>query len=158
MKNIQITRIDDRLIHGQVVTAWIKTYPVNKIIIIDNELAQNKLMERIYKAAAPQGVVVSIFDLPSATAFLFEEPLKNENIMILVKVPETLEHLIQEGIKITRVILGGMGAKPGRKSFNRNISASEEEVQSFKNLIEQGVEMIYQMVPNDRPVNVKTLL
>ena len=53
MKNIVLTRIDDRLIHGQVVTAWIKQYPINKILIIDDELSQNRLMERIYKAAAP---------------------------------------------------------------------------------------------------------
>ena len=57
MKNIVLTRIDDRLIHGQVVTAWIKQYPINKILIIDDELSQNRLMERIYKAAAPMGVL-----------------------------------------------------------------------------------------------------
>ena len=56
MKNIVLTRIDDRLIHGQVVTAWIKQYPINKILIIDDELSQNRLMERIYKAAAPRCV------------------------------------------------------------------------------------------------------
>ena len=55
MKNILVIRIDDRLIHGQVVTAWIKQYPINKILIIDDELSRNKLMERIYKAAAPVG-------------------------------------------------------------------------------------------------------
>ena len=60
MKNILVTRIDDRLIHGQVVTAWIKQYPINKILIIDDELSRNKLMERIYKAAAPVGVEVMI--------------------------------------------------------------------------------------------------
>ena len=60
MKNIVLTRIDDRLIHGQVVTAWIKQYPINKILIIDDELSQNRLMERIYKAAAPMGVEVLI--------------------------------------------------------------------------------------------------
>ena len=48
MKNVLVTRIDDRLIHGQVVTAWIKQYPINKILIIDDELSRNKLMERIY--------------------------------------------------------------------------------------------------------------
>ena len=56
MKNVLITRIDDRLIHGQVVTAWIKVYPINKILIIDDELSKNKLMTRIYRAAAPAGV------------------------------------------------------------------------------------------------------
>ena len=48
MRNIVLTRIDDRLIHGQVVTAWIRRYPINCILIVDDELAQNRLMERIY--------------------------------------------------------------------------------------------------------------
>ena len=46
MKNIALARIDDRLIHGQVVTAWIKQYPINKILIIDDELSRNSLMKR----------------------------------------------------------------------------------------------------------------
>ena len=66
MKNIVLTRIDDRLIHGQVVTAWIKQYPINKILIIDDELSQNRLMERIYKAAAPMGVEVLIQSVSEA--------------------------------------------------------------------------------------------
>ena len=53
MKNIALARIDDRLIHGQVVTAWIKQYPINKILIIDDELSRNSLMKRIYVAAGP---------------------------------------------------------------------------------------------------------
>ena len=110
MKHILVTRIDDRLIHGQVVTAWIKQYPINKILIIDNELSRNKLMERIYKAAAPVGIEVVIMDQEMAEGFLKEDPGPKENLMILVKVPQVLEKLIGSGISIDKIILGGMGA------------------------------------------------
>ena len=133
MKNIVLTRIDDRLIHGQVVTAWIKQYPINKILIIDDELSQNRLMERIYKAAAPMGVEVLIQSVSEAREFL------------------------KEGIEIKKVILGGMGAKNGRKTFNRNVSASGEEVECFKRIVEGGVEIFYQLVPNDKAVNIRSL-
>ena len=82
MKNVLITRIDDRLIHGQVVTAWIKVYPINKILIIDDELSKNQLMLRIYKAAAPAGVEVILMNQMDAAEFLLDEPLKGENIMV----------------------------------------------------------------------------
>lgn len=158
MKNVLVTRIDDRLIHGQVVTAWIKQYPINKILIIDDELSKNKLMGRIYKAAAPVGIEVVIMDQDAAGEFLKEGPLQKENIMILVKVPQVLEKLIQGGVAITRIILGGMGAKPGRKTFNKNVSANGDETECFKRMIERGAEIYYQLVPNDKELNIRKLL
>lgn len=158
MKHILVTRIDDRLIHGQVVTAWIKQYPINKILIIDNELSKNKLMGRIYKAAAPVGIEVVIMDQEMAEGFLKEDPGLKENLMILVKVPQALEKLIGNGISIDKIILGGMGAKPGRKTFNRNVSANEQETECFKRIIERGVEIYYQLVPNDKEVNIRKML
>ena len=69
MRNIVLTRIDDRLIHGQVVTAWIRRYPINRILIVDDELSKNRLMERIYRAAAPVGTEVLIKPVQEAAAF-----------------------------------------------------------------------------------------
>ena len=158
MRNIVLTRIDDRLIHGQVVTAWIKQYPINRILIIDDELSQNRLMQRIYKAAAPMGIEVLIQACTQAIDFLKEEGEKGENLLILVKVPGIIEELLNNGIEINKVILGGMGAKNGRKSFNRNISASDDEVACFGRIIEKGVDIFYQLVPNDKAVNIKQLL
>ena len=78
--------------------------------------------------------------------------------MILVKVPQVLEKLIGSGISIDKIILGGMGAKPGRKTFNKNVSANEEETGCFKRIIEGGVEIYYQLVPNDKEVNIRKML
>ena len=158
MRNILVTRIDDRLIHGQVVTAWIKQYPINRILIIDDELSKNKLMGRIYKAAAPVGIEVVIMNQDMAEGFIKETLVPKENLMILVKVPQVLEGLISKGIAINKVILGGMGAKPGRKTFNKNVSANEEETGCYKRMIEGGVEIYYQLVPNDKEVNIRKLL
>lgn len=158
MKNIVLTRIDDRLIHGQVVTAWIKQYPITQILIIDDELSTNRLLERIYTAAAPIGVGIQIMSVSNAVTYLQGEPVSGENFLLLMKVPEIIERLLESDIVIKKVILGGMGAKKGRKTFNRNISASEAEVESFRRIIDHGTEMYYQLVPNDKAVNVKSLI
>lgn len=61
-------------------------------------------------------------------------------------------------VRIPKIILGGMGAKPGRKTFNRNVSASEEETGCFKRMIEGGTEICYQLVPSEKEVNIRKLL
>ena len=158
MKNIALARIDDRLIHGQVVTAWIKQYPINKILIIDDELSRNSLMKRIYVAAAPAGIEVIILPLEDAIAFLKEDDDGKSQYLILSKVPAIMLALLNHDIPLKKVILGGMGAKTGRKTFNRNVSASEEEVRDFSQIMDKGVEIIYQLVPDDKEVNIKNLM
>lgn len=158
MRNVLVTRIDDRLIHGQVVTAWIKVYPINKILIIDDELSKNQLMLRIYKAAAPTGVEVVLMNQEDAAEYLLDDPVKGENIMVLVKIPEVIEKIINQGYEISKIILGGMGASEKRKRFNRNVSASEEEIASFRRIVDKGIKIVYQLVPNDREMDIKELL
>lgn len=158
MRNVLVTRIDDRLIHGQVVTAWIKVYPINKILIIDDELSKNQLMLRIYKAAAPTGVEVVLMNQEDAAEYLLDDPVKGENIMVLVKIPEVIEKIINQGYETSKIILGGMGASEKRKRFNRNVSASEEEIASFRRIVDKGIKIVYQLVPNDREMDIKELL
>lgn len=158
MKNIVLARIDDRLIHGQVVTAWIKQYPINKILIIDDELSRNSLMKRIYVAAAPTGIEVIILSLEEAIAFLKSDDDGRDQYLILSKIPSIMLSLLENDIQLRKVILGGMGAKNGRKTFNRNVSASEEEVRDFARIMEKGVDIVYQLVPDDKEVNVKNLV
>lgn len=158
MKDILVTRIDDRLIHGQVVTAWIKQYPINKILIIDELLSKNKLMGRIYKAAAPVGVEVMIMDQADAADFLKGDPFVKEHLMILVKIPQVLEQLLDDGITISKIILGGMGAGPDRKTLNKNVSASEAERACMKRVIDRGIDIFYQLVPVEKEVNIKKML
>lgn len=55
MRNVVLARVDDRLIHGEVVTAWTPTFKANKIIIIDDEVAKDTFNVRVVKALAPAG-------------------------------------------------------------------------------------------------------
>ena len=144
MRNIVLTRIDDRLIHGQVVTAWIRRYPINRILIVDDELSKNRLMERIYRAAAPVGTEVLIKPVQEAAAFLREDGERGENILILVKVPQVIEALLAAG--------------KGRKTFIKNVSASREEIECMRRISERGIELSYQLVPDEKETDLKKLL
>ncbi|GFN36751.1 PTS system mannose/fructose/N-acetylgalactosamine-transporter subunit IIB [Tepidimicrobium xylanilyticum] len=158
MVNIVLTRIDDRLIHGQVMTAWVKSTEGNRIIIVDDAVAQDQFLQRVLKMAAPPGIKVEVYDVGEGAEALKAEAKEGERVIILVKYPHTIEKLVDKGVKIEKLIVGGMGAGPGRKKFYRNISVSEEEKAIFSRLLDKGVEIDIRIVPDDKPIEISTLL
>lgn len=155
MSNIVLIRIDDRLIHGQVMTAWVKSTKATKIIIVDDVVAKDDFMKKVLTMAAPPGITVEVYGVEEASVALREDSPVEEKIVVLVKVPDTVEGLINNGVGIKDIIVGGIGAAPGRKKLYKNISISEGEKQSFLNLIENGVEVNIRIVPDDRPLPIE---
>ncbi|NLB72300.1 MAG: PTS sugar transporter subunit IIB [Chloroflexi bacterium] len=158
MKNILVARIDDRLIHGQVVTSWIRSYPITNILIVAEDLANNQLMQRIYKSVAPEGIEVTVLNNQDAIQLLAEKEGKSENLMLLAKTPEVFEFLVDHDVPLSKIVLGGMGSKPGRETLIRNISANVAERESFRRLIQRGIKIVYQMVPVDKEIEIEKLL
>ena len=157
MRNLVLARIDDRLIHGQVVTAWCRTTSASSILIADDALVKDDFTQRLLKAAAPPDISVTILSVAEAGAYLKEPPDTNERIMLLTKAPEAIEQMADDGVVFKKIVLGGMGIKPGRNRFNKNVSASPEEVACMKRLVERGIDMQYQLVPRELPVNIKKI-
>ncbi|MFZ7132296.1 MAG: PTS system mannose/fructose/N-acetylgalactosamine-transporter subunit IIB [Eubacteriales bacterium] len=158
MKNIVLTRIDDRLIHGQVVTAWVKQTKGNRIIIVDDQLSTDSFMQQVLHMAAPTGIKVEVVNTVEGSKLLKMEPKINEKLIILTKGPQVLEQLIINGVEINTIILGGIGAKSGRKKFYRNISIDDEELNCFKRLIDNDVKVFMQIVPDERAISMEKLI
>jgi len=158
MKNLTLVRIDDRLIHGQIATQWLKTTHANKVLIIDEALPSNALQVRILKAAAPAGIKVLVKNIDDGIEYCKKEQREDEIILVLVKVPEVIEAMIKGGISLPTVILGGMGFKDGRTRINKNISASSEEVECMKRIVAMGTKIVYQLVPSTAQINFENAL
>lgn len=158
MKELVLVRIDDRLIHGQIATQWLKSTHANKVLIIDDALPGNALQVRILKAAAPAGIKVIIKNTEEGIAYCKKDPREGEKILVLVKVPEVIEAMIDGGIPLPTVILGGMGIREGRERLNKNISASDAEIECMRRIVSKGTEILYQLVPSDMPLNFKSVL
>ena len=156
MRNIIFTRIDERLIHGQVATSWLKVTSPDTILVIDDATSSNSFSTRILRAATPKGYDLKVMTLVDAEKWLKEES-EGERVFILTKVPSPLLKLIQSGIKFNEIILGNMGGGAGRKRFNKNVNASDSEVQDLKDIVELGTPVYAQMVPTDSKVDIKKL-
>ncbi|HQE69928.1 MAG TPA: PTS sugar transporter subunit IIB [Atopobiaceae bacterium] len=155
---ISLVRIDDRLIHGQVVTAWLKYYPSDVIIIVDEGVAKDSLMQRVLRAAAPKGSTVVAKSVGDTIAYINGGEHDREKVMLIAKGPEPIEELVCGGVAIKAVVLGGMGIRAGRTKLNRNVSASEEEVNCMKRLVEKGIEVGYHLVPQESYIPLDKLL
>lgn len=157
MLNIVLTRIDDRLIHGQVITAWAKITQGNRIIVVDDEVAEDPFMVKVLKMAAPSSIKVEILTIKDAAAVLQGEDT-GEKVIILAKNPTTVLGLVQGGVDIHELNLGGMGAMQGRKQLYRNISISPDEKNVFKEMMGLGVDVFVQIVPDANKMPIGPLL
>ncbi len=153
-----LARIDDRLIHGQVVALWTKQLQANRIVIVDDFVASDSFMQIVLRGASPPGVLVEVCTVAQAPAVLMQQGTDAARTIILMKGPRVALDLRATGVPLDVLQVGGMGAGPGRKQLYRNISASQEELQLFEQLVREGVNVEIQIQPNVRPISVASLL
>ena len=157
MNNLEFVRIDDRLIHGQVVAAWLHAYSkVSHILVIDDKTSKDQFMIDMFKMLVPSGITIEAKSVDDAVVLL-KNGLKKPTMMI-VKEPLTLKRIAEQGIKFEKINIGGMGMTAGRKKLFQNVSASDAERQIFKEFISSGTTVEVQIIPASKTVNVGSLV
>ena len=158
MTNIQLFRIDDRLIHGQVVIGWASKLNSDSIILCDNSVYENDWEKELYLSCAPKYLKITIFDVSGTINFLKTTDQDLSKTIILVNGPEAVEKLIEGGLQLQNINVGGMHFREGRKNFLPYLYLNDNEVNSFKRCIEKGVNFECLDVPTGNKVNLKNLL
>lgn len=156
--SIQFIRIDDRLIHGQVVTAWIKNYQAKNVLIVDDGVAKDEFLQSVLKMAAPSGIKLFIRGTEDLEKTVEQFEASEKNTVVLLKTPQTAKKLFDAGVKLRELNVGGMGANRYRKGLYKNISASDEELQVLTELEEEGVKVYFRTVPADREVLLNSVV
>ena len=149
-------RIDDRLIHGQVMTSWAKVCNANSICIVDDSVAKDSFICQVMKMAVPKGISISTLSLADGIEKLKNDPETNRTI-VLTKGPENMLALAEAGIPMKELNVGGMGTKPGRKNVLRNIQISPEEIEVLKKVAAKNVRVFFQIVPDDKCIELEKI-
>ncbi|XBS70351.1 PTS sugar transporter subunit IIB [Acerihabitans sp. KWT182] len=155
--NIVLARIDDRLVHGQIMTAWVQYTSANHIVIVDNVTAKDDFVKSIIEMAVPKSIGLSITDEEGAPDLL-NTLHESKRAIILAKIPQAFLELIKKNVLFKEINIGGMGAKKERAKFYKNISASEEEKKAFREIIDFGVALNIQILPYDAAIPAKDFL
>ena len=145
-----LVRVDDRLIHGQVVVGWTRTVKGNRIVVVNDEISTNKMQITLLKMATPAGVKSDILSVGQAVKNLSDGTYGKENVIILAKEPKTVAALIEQGIPIKKVNIGNCRAAEGKTKLLKGVSASPEDIRFWKQLDDQGVVLEAQGFP-DQP-------
>ena len=127
MQSIVLTRVDDRLVHGQVMTSWVKATGANKIMVVDDGVAQDELMKTVLKGVVPSQVKLGIFSVAKAVDRMVKGFKDTDKVIMLVKTPETVWRMQQAGVEFKTLNIGGMGIRSDRTTLYQNIAASESE-------------------------------
>lgn len=147
---IKMLRIDDRLIHGQIVTAWAKNIHADKIWIVDDGVAKDDFIKGIMQMVAPSDrelIITGLAEMPTMAKKLDAE---SGNTLILVKYPYVAQEIFKAGISLKELNIGGIGASPERKKLFKNISASEAEKQTLKDIQYMGIDVYFQVTPDEK--------
>lgn len=146
-------RIDDRLIHGQVMTGWSKIYKASHIFVVDDKTAQDTFMCQVMKMAVPKGCEVSILTVEQAVEAIRDDP-PEQRTMVLVKTPGVIQSLLERGVEMKELNLGGMGYLAGRKMILRNIQVSPAELAELKAIAARGIRVFCQIVPDGKCIEI----
>lgn len=145
--NILLTRIDNRLIHGQVATQWNSTLGSNLILVANDDVAGNTMRQNLMKMAAPAGVATRFFSLQK-TIDVIGKASPRQKIFIVAETPEDVLTLVKGGVPIKKVNIGNMHMSEGKRQVATSVAVNDEDVAAFKELQELGVELEIRRVPS----------
>lgn len=158
MLNIALIRIDERLIHGQIILKWLKLVQGNRIILIDDNIAHDPIMKNVFRMATSFGIIIDVYDIQKSIVVLLGESKPEEKVVILTKNPNTIKQLFDRGIKIKEISIGGMLAGRGKKKVHNNMWLSEQDIEGFNYLLNKGVIAKVQIVPDSETIFLSKLL
>jgi len=159
---IALLRVDDRYVHGQVTAAWVRVANANVIWVVNDAVAKNPVIKQLQTSLAPPGTVVEVYTIEEAIKKLQEEQGKSDGRRVLVLVANCVDalKLVEGGAKVDSINLGQMAWRQGRTQIAKTVSVSPEDVEAIKKLVEKGIKVWYQQLPDfpTKPQDVVKML
>ncbi|MCT4410876.1 PTS mannose/fructose/sorbose transporter subunit IIB [Leuconostoc pseudomesenteroides] len=155
--SVILARVDQRLIHGIVVTQWAAYTKAKRLMVVDDEVSQDETMKAGMKLSKPAGTSMSIINTETAINNFKMGKYDNHTVFLLVKEPKTLVKLIENGVKIPKVNLGIIFNQSGKKQFTKMVAMDEQEQADVKKIQSLDVPVTFHYVPNEDEKKVEIL-
>ena len=155
---IALTRIDGRLIHGQVTVGYTRRYGANFVIVANDDLAESTFQKNMLKMATPAGSEIEIFSINETAEIIKEEKYADKTILLLVKSPIDLVSLIEKGCTFSEINVGGVINDGAKIKMTKEVIATEDELKAWKKLDEMGIEMQLQWEVSKSPSNFNAVI
>ncbi len=151
--NIVNTRIDERLIHGQVAGIWSTSLDTQRIIVANDEAASDPLQKSSLRMAAPSSMRLSVLRVAEAAENICSGKYGKQRLFLLFKNPADVLRFIEAGGPIETVNVGNMSYKEGAREVTKSIQVLENEEVTFELIASKGINVTAQLVPNDPSID-----
>ena len=155
---IVLARVDSRLLHGQVATAWTKSTNPNRIIVVSDSVAKDELRKKLIQEAAPPGVKANVVPIKKIIEVSRDPRFGNTKALLLFENPQDVLRTIEGGVDIDVVNIGSMAHSVGKVMVNKVLSMNADDVDAFEKLKAKNVKFDVRKVPNDSNSNMDDLL
>jgi fructoselysine and glucoselysine-specific PTS system IIB component len=155
---IKLTRIDDRLVHGQVAFTWTPSLDVDCLLVANDKVVKDEFQKMTLNLGKPSRIKLLIKSVADAATFLNDERSKPLKILVLVNNVKDAGAMVALVPEITSINLGGLRSKDGSKLISKAFAVNEEDIVIIRELLEKGVELEVRQVPTDHKQLVKELI
>lgn len=155
---IVLVRIDDRLIHGQVASTWTRESGCNHIIVVNDGVAKDELRKTLLLQVAPPGVKSHVLSIDKAIQAYLNPKYENFRTFFLFSNPTDVVRMVEGGVDIKSVNIGGMAFTAGKTQITKAVSVNQEDIDAFKNLNEKNIELEIRQVPTNGKADLMSKL
>ncbi|QBO36870.1 PTS mannose transporter subunit IIAB [Periweissella cryptocerci] len=156
--NVGLVRIDSRLLHGQVATAWTKNVGPNRIIVVSDSVAKDDLRKTLIVQAAPHGVKANVIPISKLIEIYDDPRFKAVKALLLFETPQDVQKAVDAGVKFPEVNIGSMSYTEGKTMITNAIAVDQADVDAYKEMSDQGVKFEVRKVPSDSSESLFNLL
>ncbi|ALV22813.1 MULTISPECIES: mannose/fructose/sorbose PTS transporter subunit IIA [Carnobacterium] len=153
-----LVRVDSRLLHGQVATAWTKSTLPNRIIVVSDAVAKDDLRKRLIEQATPPGVKANVIPVDKMIEISKDPRFGNTKALLLFEGPEDVLRAIEGGVDIKEVNVGSLAHSVGKVVVSNVLSMGQNDVAAFEKMKEKGIKFDVRKVPNDNRGNMDDIL
>lgn len=157
MPNIVLSRIDERLVHGQVGVQWVGFAGANLVLVANDEVAEDAMQQNLMEMVLVDGIDSRFWSLQKVIDNIHRAS-DRQKILLVCKSPSDFLALVEGGVPITRINVGNMHYAEGKTQIHKTVSVDERDIAAFKQLQARGVECFIQGVPTEEAINLFTLL
>lgn len=148
MPNILLTRIDNRLVHGQVGVTWAGSLDANLVLVANDAAAADPVQQNLMDMVVAEGVQTRYFTLQK-TIEVIHKASDKQKILIVCKTPQDVLTLVKGGVPITAVNVGNMHFSEGKRQIHKTVSVDDADVATFRDLLSLEVICEIRRVPDE---------
>lgn len=159
MAEITLARVDDRLVHGQVMQVWTKGHGTNAAYVIDDATAADEFMKEIYESTqSTGGLAIKVFSSDSIVDEWNKNQFGDDNVALIFKSIAYVKKAVDGGVPIKELNVGGIAIKPGTTKVIESVGLSKDDAELCKALDAAGVKVYFQKIPSSENVSLSAAL